>query len=178
MKNRSSRPRPAFLFVPALLVSAGLASTILAQPAPHSDGVAPNGPTPTPSYTPTAEPTSSPTPEPTPTATPEPTPSPTPLPTATPTPAPVILPTRSATLLGDSAVRVDADLLEEATRDFLTASFAVSATGEVAVSLTLSSGSRRVDAVVLRQIQKWRFAPALRSGIAVAAVVKLRVELR
>lgn len=168
-------------FWPSLVAFALVAPALLIAPRTTAQPAADGKAVPLPRYTPTPDERE------TPTATPEPTASPTPKPTATPTvaPTPIATPvatprgeTRRALLQSETTVRVEADLLEETTRDFLTANFSVAADGKTAGALTSSSGSRRVDDIVRSQIARWKFAPALQNGAAVASAVKLRVEFR
>lgn len=161
-------PSP-LLLAAAVLAPSLLCTTLLAQPVP--------GIVPAPNGTPTPEPTEAPAP----TAAPVPTPVPTPVATPAPTPRPTPIPAginRSAALLSEKTVRVEADVLEDATRDALNARFTIAPDGSTTVALVDSSGSKRVDEIVRAQISSWRFAPALRDGVAVPSVVKVRVEFR
>ena len=151
-----------FFPVLAAISFVAFSASLLAQPSPHS-APAPNG-------TPTPQPSSQPTETPAPTATPEPAPTPAPEPTKTPRGE-----TRRAQLLAEKAVRVDAELFEGIELKPLSASFAVAVDGSATAQLLGSSGSRRVDAVVLNQIKTWRFRPALENGKVVSSTTKLRV---
>jgi len=53
----------------------------------------------------------------------------------------------------------------------------VSRTGEV-VSATVALGDAELAASIVETVRKWRFEPATRDGVAVAAKIHLRVEMR
>jgi len=161
----------------AVLAAPFLGTALLAQPVPGGKPAINGTPTPQPTETPSPTPTPAPTPVPTPKLIPAPTPPRAPAPPQAPAPKPAGE-TRGPALTGDRTVRVAADLLEDTTSEALNARFTIAADGGATVVLLDGSGSKRVDEIVKGQIAKWRFAPALKNGVAVQSLVKVRVEFR
>lgn len=101
---------------------------------------------------------------------------PSPPPSASPPPAPTKGETRDSIPVYQPVPQIPDSLRTEVLKTFVRASFDIAPDGTARVTLLTGSGSPELDQLTLETLRQWRWKPALRDGVPLHSVERLKIE--